>query len=86
MKEVTFNDLERYHCGKEEEEVIVLVVAKINMRETVRDASFRNVGTDLEIPIRIVASKRIVSNTTRFQTENFDTLLGNKKMERGIGH
>lgn len=56
------------------------------MRETVRDASFRNVGTDLEIPIRIVASKRIVSNTTRFQTENFDTLLGNKKMERGIGH
>lgn len=84
MKEVTFNDLERYHCGKEE--VIVLVVAKINMRETVRDASFQNVGTDLEIPIRIVASKRIVSNTTRFQTENFDTLLGNKKMERGISH
>lgn len=28
-----------------------LLAAKINMRETVRDASFRNVGSDLEIPI-----------------------------------
>lgn len=30
----------------------LLVVAKINMRETVRDASFQNVDTDLEMPIR----------------------------------
>lgn len=53
VKEVTFNDLERCDCG--EGRVIVLallVVAKINMRETVRDASFQNVDTDLEMPIR----------------------------------
>lgn len=36
-----------------------LLAAKINMRETVRDASFRNVGSDLEIPIP--PSKRIVT-------------------------
>lgn len=52
VKEVTFNDLERCDCGEGRVIVLALVVAKINMRETVRDASFQNVDTDLEMPIR----------------------------------
>lgn len=56
IKEVTFNDLGRYRPeGREGAEGVIvlafLLAAKINMRETVRDASFRNVGSDLEIPI-----------------------------------
>lgn len=56
IKEVTFNDLGRYRPegrGGGEGVIVLafLLAAKINMRETVRDASFRNVGSDLEIPI-----------------------------------